>query len=182
MPFTSIEILLAAGSGFGRRVAVRDFLGKFSVKPGDPVEPNPVRARPWLPPEFIILRADVCEFEQEEDFYEIFLDAVRTRFLEAAAWLKRQPVALFKEFEAKGIVTSVSIILRYVDGDDKWVIEEADGEEDESPLSVLYDYGDADLFLELPPEFLTACGARRLPVYTWSGAEHPECPPRPAAP
>jgi hypothetical protein len=123
----------------GRKIAAAEFLDRLLIAPGDPatVEDGPGVPRVRL---LSVAQEDFTHVDITADAgarSEAFAAAVHDRLVRAAEWLARQPPAVFAELRAAGRVTDV-----FVGG---WI------EQDQFDL-------------DLPPEFLRACGALGLTV------------------
>lgn len=123
----------------GRKIAPAEFLDRLLIAPGEPVavEDGPGSPRVRL---LFVARADFDEVDIKADAgarSEAFAAAVRDGLVQAAVWLVRQPPAVFEELRAAGRCTDVSV--------SGWI------EQDQFDL-------------DLPPEFLRACGTHGLTV------------------
>ena len=123
----------------GRKISPAEFLDRLLFAPGDPVavEDGPGATRIRL---LSIAREDFDEISITTDAgarSEAFAAAVREGLIRAAGWLARQSPLVFEELRAAGRIADV-----FVSG---WI--------------------DQDQFdLDLPPEFLRACGALGLTI------------------
>jgi hypothetical protein len=134
-----LEFCLRAWDRRGRKVAPAEFLDWLRIAPSDPaaVEEGPGAPRVRL---LAVAMKDFDEVDITADAgarSEAFAVAVHDGLVRAAAWLARQPAAVFEELRAAGRVTDV-----FVGG---WISQD-------------------QFDLELPPEFLRACGALGLTV------------------
>lgn len=113
-----------------------DWIARLAIAPGDPVTVEGGAQVRLL----AVAMDDFAHVDTTADAgaqTEAFAQAVRDGLLGAAGWLAGQPAGVFEELRARGCVTDV-----FVGG---WI--------------------DGDQFdLDLPPEFLRACGALGLTV------------------
>jgi hypothetical protein len=132
-----LEFCLRAWCPAGGKVAPAEFLERLRIAPGDPVA---VDAGPGCPRVrlLFVAREHFDHIDVTADAgarSEAFAAAVHDGLLRAAAWLSRQPPAVFADLRAAGRATDV-----FVGG---WI------EQDQFDL-------------DLPPEFLRACAALGL--------------------
>ena len=134
------EFTMRAWDRRGQKIGPAEFIDRLSIAPGDPVvvtESRPGVRRVHL------LRVSTEDFPHVDTSTdagarsEAFAAAIRDGLVLAAAWLTRQPPAIFEELRAAGRITDV-----FVGG---WVTQD-------------------QFDLDLPPEFLRACGALGLTV------------------
>jgi hypothetical protein len=135
----SLYLTLRAWSPISGGIPRYEFLDRLAIAPEDPVEvtDGPGSASVRL---LAVERQDFDHVDTTVDAgarSEAFAKFVRDGLLNAAAWLGRQDSRIFADLRAAGRKTDV-----FVDG---WI--------------------DQDQFdLDLPPEFLKACGALGLTV------------------
>lgn len=134
-----LQFTLRAWDRRGHRILPAEFLDRLSIVPGDPaeVEDGPGALRVRL---LAVAQDDFDHVDTSADAgarSEAFAAAVHDGLVRAAGWLARQPAWVFEELRAAGRVTDVSV--------SGWV------EQDQFEL-------------DLPPEFLRACGALGLTV------------------
>lgn len=132
-----LQFTLRAWDRGGTAVRAADFLARLIVDAGDTVR---IEDGPGVPRVRLLSLSmeDFADVDTSEDAgaqSEAFAGALREGLLSAAEWLTRQPATVFKELRAAGRVTDV-----FVGG---WVTQD-------------------QFDLELPPEFLQACGALGL--------------------
>lgn len=130
---------LRAGDPRGLIIAPSDFLDRLLIAPGDPVV---VESGPGVPRVRLlsVARQDFVHVDTTADAgaqSEAFAGAVHDGLLRAAKWLARQQPDVFARLRADGRITDV-----FVGG---WI------EQDQFDL-------------DLPPDFLQACGALGLSV------------------
>lgn len=131
------QFTLRAWHQSGDRNVAAKLLHGLAILPGDPVvvedEPGVPRVR--------LLSVSMEDFAQVDTTAdagaqsEAFAAAIRRGLIRAGEWLSRQPVELFEEIRAAGCVTDV-----FVGG---WMTDD-------------------QFDLDLPPQFLRACGALGL--------------------
>ena len=132
-----LRFTLRAWDRDGEAIAPAEFLDRLSIEPGDPavVQDGPGVARVGL---LSVSMEDFAQVDTSQDAgarSEAFAAAVQEGLMDAAKWLARQPAIVFEELRAAGHGADV-----FVGG---WI--------------------DQDQFdLNLPPEFLRACGALGL--------------------
>ena len=124
-----------------RGVEIRraEFLDRLSLEPGDPVDVENGLGVPRVQL-FAVSMANMSHIDNTEDAgaqSEAFAAAIREGLIRAALWLERQPSDVFKNLREFGHVTDV-----FVGG---WIT-------------------DGQFELDLPPEFLLACGKLGLTV------------------
>jgi len=134
-----LTFCLRAWDRRGRKIGPGDFLERLLIAPGDPVkvEDGPGAARIRL---LSVAQEDFAHVDTTADAgarSEAFAAAVHDGLVRAAKWLAQQQPAVFAELRAGGRVTDV-----FVGG---WI------EQDQFDL-------------DLPPEFLRACGALGLTI------------------
>jgi hypothetical protein len=134
-----LEFSLRAWDPDGRRIRRAEFLGRLSIARGDPavVQKGPGDPNVRL---LAVSMEDFADVDTTEDAgarSEAFARAVHDGLVRAAEWLARQPAGVFEKLRAAGRVTDV-----HVGG---WVTQD-------------------QFDLDLPPEFLRACGALGLTV------------------
>jgi hypothetical protein len=134
-----LEFTLRAWDRGGRPIRRAEFLERLAIAPGDPAA---VQDGPGVPRVRLLAIAveDFAHIDTSEDAgarSEAFAAAVRDGLIRAAGWLTRQSADVFAELRASGRVTDV-----FVGG---WVTDD-------------------QFDLDLPPEFLAACGALGLSV------------------
>jgi hypothetical protein len=135
-----LQFSLRAWDPRGRPIRTSEFVARLSIAPGDPVvvEEN----RPGVP-RVRLLAVGVEDFAHLDTSAdagarsEAFDAAVHDGLVRAAEWLTGQPAAVFEELRAAGRVTDV-----FVGG---WVSQD-------------------QFDLDLPPQFLQACGALGLTI------------------
>jgi hypothetical protein len=134
-----LEFSLRAWDRRGLPIRSAEFLDRLSLAPGDPVvvEDGPGVPRVRLLAVAVEDFAPVDTTDEAGAQSEALAAAVREGLVRAAEWLARQPPGAFEELRAAGRVTDV-----FVGG---WVTQD-------------------QFDLELPPEFLRACGALGLTV------------------
>lgn len=140
-----LQFTLRAWDRRGDAIRPAEFLDRLLIAPGDPavVEDGPGVPRVRL---FAVSVEDFSHVDTTEDAgaqSEAFAAAVHDGLIRAAAWLARQPSDMFEELRAAGRVTDV-----FVGG---WVTQD-------------------QFDLDLPPEFLRACGALGLTVSVCTNA------------
>jgi hypothetical protein len=121
-----------------RRVAAK-LMGRINIRPGDPVVVAGVPSVSHVQL-LSVSREDFADVDTTEDAgaqSEAFAAAIREGLIRAGEWLNRQPVEVFEELRAAGCATDV-----FVGG---WMTDD-------------------QFDLDLPPEFLQACGALGLTV------------------
>jgi hypothetical protein len=123
----------------GDKRASADFLDRLLIGPGDSVT---VEYGPGVPRVRLLTVAmkDFAEVDTTADAgarVEAFSAAVRDGLMLSAVWLARQPIAVFRELREAGRITDV-----FIGG---WVTRD-------------------QFDLELPPDFLSACGMLGLTV------------------
>jgi hypothetical protein len=134
-----LRFTLRAWDRGGGIVLPAEFQERLSIRPGDPaqVQEGPGAPRVQLLNVSMEDFADVDKSHDAGATSEAFAAAVRAGLLVAAKWLDQQPAHVFEELRAAGRMTDV-----FVGG---WV------EQDQFDL-------------DLPPEFLRACGRLGLMV------------------
>ena len=134
-----LRFTLRTWDGRGHPILSPEFIDRLSIAPGDPVA---VEGGPGVP-RVRLLSVSMEDFAQVDTSAdagaqsEAFAAAVHVGLLRAARWLDRQPAGVFEELRAAGRVTDV-----FVGG---WITQD-------------------QFDLDLPPEFLRACGALGLTV------------------
>jgi hypothetical protein len=134
-----LQFTLRAWHHSGDRKVAASLLDRINIMPGDAavVEDGPGVPRVRL------LRVSMEDFAHVDTTAdagaqsEAFAAAVRAGLIRAAEWLSRQPLELFKELRAAGCLTDVFV--------GSWMTDD-------------------QFDLDLPPEFLRACGALGLTV------------------
>jgi hypothetical protein len=134
-----LQFTLRAWDRRGHPIQPSEFLDRLAIAPGDSavVEDGPGVPRVRL---VAVAMDDFAHVDTSADAgaqSEAFAAAVHEGLVRAAGWLARQPVGVFEELRAAGRVTEV-----FVGG---WITQD-------------------QFDLDLPPEFLRACGALGLTV------------------
>jgi hypothetical protein len=132
-----LQFTLRAWDRGGTAVRAAEFLDRLIVDSDDTVR---IEDGPGVPRVRLLSLSidDFANVDTSEDAgakSEAFAGALREGLVSAAAWLTRQRATVFKELRAAGRVTDV-----FVGG---WITQD-------------------QLDLDLPPEFLQACGALGL--------------------
>ena len=132
-----LQFTLRAWDRTGDDVQRAEFLDRLVIVPGDPVvvEDGPGAPRVRV---FSVSMEDFANVDTTHDAgaqTEAFAAAIHEGLVRAANWLNRQPPNIFVELRAAGRVTDL-----FVGG---WVTDD-------------------QFDLDLPPEFLRACGALGL--------------------
>jgi hypothetical protein len=125
--------------GRGRKVASPEFLDRLLITPTDPVS---VEEGPGCPRVRLLAVAlnDFAHVDTTADAgaqSEAYIAAVHDGLVQAAAWLGRQPHAVFEELRAAGVTTDIFV--------GAWISQD-------------------QFDLHLPPEFLRACGMLGLTI------------------
>jgi hypothetical protein len=134
-----LQFTLRAWDRAGDEVQCTEFLDRLMIAPSDPVV---VEAGPGIPRVrlFSVSMEDFANVDTTQDAgaqSEAFAAAVREGLVRAANWLSRQPPDLFSDLRAAGRVTDL-----FIGG---WMTDD-------------------QFDLDLPPEFLQACGRLGLTV------------------
>jgi hypothetical protein len=134
-----LTFCLRAWDRRGHEIAPAEFLDRLLISPDDPVA---VEYGPGVPRVRLlsVAKEDFAEVDTTTDAgarSEAFAATLRDGLVRAADWLDRQPPGVFLELRTAGRVTDV-----FISG---WI------EQDQFDL-------------DLPPEFLRACGALGLTV------------------
>lgn len=128
-----LSFSLRAWDRRGNSIRPAEFIDRLSIATGDPVTVEDGRGVPRVR----LLTVGVADFAHVDtsadggERSEAFAAAVHDGLVRAAGWLARQPAGVFDDLRADGRVTDV-----FVGG---WVTQ-------------------SQFDLELPPEFLRACG------------------------
>jgi hypothetical protein len=134
-----LQFTLRAWDRRGETIRPAEFLDRLKIAPADPVivQDGPGVPRIRL---FSVSIQDFAHVDTTQDAgaqSEAYAAAIREGLIRAAEWLARQPLEVFEDLRAAGRVTDV-----FVGG---WMTDD-------------------QFDLDLPPEFLQACGARGLTV------------------
>lgn len=134
-----LSFSLRAWDRLGRPIRPDEFVGRLSFAPGDQAAVEDGPGNPLVR----LLAVAVEDFDHVDTSAdagarsEAFAAALHDGLVQAAGWLTRQPAGVFEELRAAGRVTDV-----FVGG---WVTQD-------------------QFDLDLPSEFLRACGALGLSV------------------
>ncbi len=134
-----LQFSLCAWDRRGQRIEPAEFIDRLSIVAGDPavVLAGPGSARIQF---LAVALDDFAHIDRSADAgaqTEAFAAAVRDGLIRAAAWLARQSAGVFEELRAAGRMTDI-----FVGG---WMTDD-------------------QFDLDLPPEFLAACGALGLTI------------------
>ncbi|MBB3210533.1 hypothetical protein FHS27_006380 [Rhodopirellula rubra] len=137
MAVHNLSVNLRASHPQGSRVSHDAFIGRLTIAGDDPIVDATKSKSEWMAALAVMVAIEIGEFTDAEEPSEAFVIALRERLVAAGDWLSRQPIPVFDDIRAAGLECDV-----FVGG---WI--------------------DCDQFdLDLPPNFLLACGERGLEI------------------